>query len=198
LPARRNRPCDDADWIVRFDVCSTAPGACRITPNIALWIVACSNETAVALGVTITPYQLPEVVVDDRNVTGCAVVPLTSSVPSMMSSTRVVCWPAPWASLFAVARTSTPGPIVSVAPIGTVTSPCRMYGLPAAVHVLAAPGRLPPAMIVSAEAEVAAAARATAVVATREARRGIEELLERRVRSGRDPHIPGRTDRAPL
>src|SRR6187397_2026875 len=85
VPARRKRPCDDGVSTVRLFVCRTEPGACAITPNAAFWIVAFVNEAAVAVALTITPYQVPELVLDERNVTGAAVVPWTSSVPSMTS-----------------------------------------------------------------------------------------------------------------
>jgi hypothetical protein len=151
LPARRCTPVA-GDWIVRFEAWSAAPGACEVRPTTAFSIVACSSEAAVAVGPTITPYQAWEPGLDERNATGCAAVPLTSSAPSMISSTRAASVPEAWLSPFATARTMTPGSIVSVAPAGTVTSPWRTYGLPAAVHVVA-PGRAPPATIVSADAE---------------------------------------------
>src|SRR3954470_5607368 len=67
-----------------------------------------------------------------------------------MNSVLVVLLPDPCASELAAACTLVPGCSVSVEPAGMTTSPCTMYGLPAAVQVWLM--TLPPVMVVDAAA----------------------------------------------
>ncbi len=79
-----------------------------------------------ASGSMTMPYQM--LAVDPFcawKLTGFAAVPLTSSVPLMVSSTREVSSPEICPSLLA-SCTVVPAWIVSVDPTGTMASPCTM------------------------------------------------------------------------
>ncbi len=133
-------------------------------PRTGLVIVRPPSVTLVAAASTTRPYQLPDAV--PVIVTGCSAVPLTVSVPRTTSSTRPVSRPAAWPSVDANC-TVVPASIVRNAPVGTIASPCTMYGLPAGVQVWLM--MLPPATIVSAAAPPAVAAiRASVSKATRQ------------------------------
>src|SRR5262252_4849302 len=102
---------------------------------MACLTTAPATDTPAAAASMTIPYQMPE---EDPlwawNVTGLAAVPLTVSVPLIVSSTRLVSAPAAWPSVLATC-TVVPAWMVRNAPLGTVTSPGTMYGLPAGVQV---------------------------------------------------------------
>src|SRR5262245_42383524 len=127
-----------------------------------------------AAGSITIPYQLPAAVPDWAwNVTGLATLPLTFSVPLIVSSTWPVSIPAACPSV-AANWTTVPAWMVRDAPAGTVTSPWTMYGLPAGVQVWLM--TLPPVTVVCAPAG-RAVRRQAAVAAAANTRRVARAML---------------------